>query len=370
MIARGGIGYISLLKSFRRSKQYFLQVYVWLQISYFFIGILRCSLRFPTAARRTPRLIPHPLPASGSRYGAQESSITLASFLPSHGAAWQLRLDCLLQAFSGSKPFTVSGHFHIRPCGAWVPMPLCLDLGSPLLIGGLARLYGARYLGLSPVTNSMFSCRCRHPFRSAFAPAVSGHAVVILCCAFTFPALGVASPNYGLFYRTPRGGWPRTSLPLRISALGHGGHIQFRMAALPFESHTLVQRLPMFFAFSESIPETSPRMPERISFSLLPEASAASVLTSASTSRLTLPSWPLRAAICALIWLTVDAVSSEPVTLTCASWDSSSWICALMSWAGCPVSMLSFGFGLLLSNVPRPFFLGSLYGFPVLFFAM
>ena len=86
-----------------------------------------------------------------------------------------------------SKSFILCEHFRIR---------FSPDLGDPLLIGGLARFHRACYLGLSPVTNSVFSCHCWHPFRSAFTSAVSSRVVATLYCIFTifsFPALGDSS---------------------------------------------------------------------------------------------------------------------------------------------------------------------------------
>lgn len=78
-----------------------------------------------------------------------------------------------------SESFILSEQFHI-----WKS-----DLGIPLLIGGLAFSQRRCYLGLSPVTNSVFSCHYWHLFQNAFTFTVSSSVVATLYCVFTIKKL-------------------------------------------------------------------------------------------------------------------------------------------------------------------------------------
>ena len=134
----------------------------------------------------------YPAP-SHTGYGAmkgRESSITPVSFYPVTGQA-----DNCVRTVS-YKPFPTQNRLQ--------SLNTSISGFSPGLRVSVADwwsgLFKACYLGLSPVTNSMFSCHCWHPFRNAFTPAVSSHVVAILYCIHT-PSQhwGIAVPNYGLF---------------------------------------------------------------------------------------------------------------------------------------------------------------------------
>ena len=180
---RGG-EYFSIFKHVRQSRQYFLQGYVWLQISCFSIGILRCSLRFPTAARRTPRLILIP-PASiwQPLRGAGEQHHSRQFFTQPRGS---------LAAALG---LSLTSHRWLKTVySLWTlpypAMPPWTDLGFPLLIGGLARPTGAllrafarnqQYVFL-PLPASFSECvrarrfrpRCSHTVLCIHVPSTGG----------------------------------------------------------------------------------------------------------------------------------------------------------------------------------------------------
>ena len=159
----------------------------------------------------------------------QQSSITRL-VLPSHGQVFLLGFEYLLQAFSDSKSFILCEHFHIRFIAAsnkentmlaWIfdecregQIPrsllrgLWLDLGFPLLIGGLSLRYRACHLGF-PYDLSYIFLPLLVSFRSAyhvrrFQPRCS-HTILFIHYKLASQHWETASPNYDLFYRIPQG---------------------------------------------------------------------------------------------------------------------------------------------------------------------